>query len=356
MNAASLLIVQQRVDAAMQRQHQFDSELVWAWAADLPTELEPEEQIVEGFLGRLALSVMYGESNSGKTFLAIDLGAALAECSRWMGRHTIGGLVVYLATESPQSVRTRLQARQKHHGRKVPNFAIVQSPINLFHGDGDARAVVDLIRELESLAGAKCELVICDTLSRMSAGANENSGEDMGIVIRHADLIRREARTHVQLIHHSGKDAARGARSWSGLRAAIDTEIEVTAEDATGLHAAEITKQRDIPGRGDRIGFRLESVELGIGQWGNLRTSCVVVPTDAPPKAERGKRLSEIAGAIVEALAAHGAGMKKAALVEHFKNRYPAKGSVYREIKKLVKAGRLHESTGIVAVRKEDAH
>jgi putative DNA primase/helicase len=348
-----------RIDSLAQRQLNGQAEhdpaaLAWSWASELPDHPQPEEQLVEGIIGRLAMSVLYGESNSGKTFVAIDLGCSLAERSTWMGRRTIGGLVVYLATESPQSVRTRLQARQKHYGRRVPNFAIVESPISLFHGDADARAVVDLIRELESMAGEKCELVICDTLSRMAAGANENSGEDMGTVIRHAELIRREARTHVMVIHHSGKDAARGARGWSGLRAAIDTEIEVSVDDVTGLHAAEITKQRDIPGKGDRIGFRLEVVDLGPGQWDTRRSSCVVVSADAPAKVAKGKRQSEVAGAITEALHAHGAGMKKADLAKHLAERY-VRGSVYREVAKLLDSGRLIETAGIVALNKADA-
>ncbi|MBL0420512.1 AAA family ATPase [Ramlibacter sp. AW1] len=324
--------------------------LDWAWAADLPEWPDPEEQLVEGVIGRLALSVLYGDSNSGKTFLAVDIGCALAQRSKWMGRHTLGGLVVYLATESPQSVRTRLQAYQRHYGRKVPNFAIVQSPINLFDSGADAQAVVTLIRELESEVGEKCELVIGDTLSRMAAGANENSGEDMGTVIKHAEQIKRDAQVHVLLIHHSGKDQARGARGWSGLRAAIDTEIEVTADEATGMRVAEITKQRDIPGKGSRFGFRLEVVDLGPGQWDTRRSSCVVVPADAPAKVAKGKRPSEVAGAIVEALRARGTGMKRGDLAKHL-DQYQRQ-SVYREINKLLDAHRLIETAGVVALNK----
>lgn len=350
---APLEAMHARLDAAMREAEAQLSPLAWTWAADLPADPEPDEQIVEGVIGRLALSVLYGDSNSGKTFFAIDMACALARRAPWMGRNTLGGLVVYLATESPQSVRTRLQAYHKHHQQQVPNLAIVQSPIDLFDGAADAMAVVDLIRQLESEVGEKCELVIGDTLSRMAAGANENSGDDMGTVIKHAELIKREARAHVMLIHHSGKDQARGARGWSGLRAAIDTEIEVTVDEATGQRAAEITKQRDIPGKGDRIGFRLEVVDLGPGQWDSRRTSCVVVPADAPAKATKGKRMSEIAGAITEALRARGTGMRRAELAKHLEQYQ--RTSVYREITKMVDANRLIETAGIVALVKGNA-
>lgn len=308
-----------------------------------------DDELVEGTIGRAAMAVLYGDSNSGKTFLAIDIGAALSQRKDWLGRPTAGGVVVYLATEAAASVRMRLRAYQRFHGVRVPGFVIVQSPINLFDGDGDVTAVIALIGEIEGLLGEKVELLIGDTLARISAGANENSGEDMGVVLKHADAIRSATGATFLWIHHCGKDQAKGMRGWSGMRAAIDTEIEVAADDATGRRSAEITKHRDLPGKGDRIGFRLEQVPLGANRWGTPRGSCVVVAADAPAKPVRGKRPSEIAGAIVEALTQHGAGMFKGALAKHFDGRYIS-STVYREVKKMVADGRLIEAAGLVAL------
>jgi len=86
----------------------------------------------------------------------------------------------------------------------------------------------------------------------------------MGVVLKNADVIRGATGATFLWIHHCGKDQAKGMRGWSGTRAAIDTEIEITGDEATGLRSAEITKQRDLPGKGDRIGFRLEQVNLGV--------------------------------------------------------------------------------------------
>ena len=266
-----------------------------------------------------------------------------------MGRNVEPGMVVYLATESPASVRRRLRAYQRHHGCKVPNFAIVQSPIDLYNGGADTERVIELVKTLEQQQGVKCELIIGDTLSRLSAGANENSGEDMSIVVRHVDRIRHECAAHFLLIHHCGKDAARGMRGWSGMRAATDTEIEVTADAETGTHAAEVTKQRDIPGKGDRIGFRLQVVEMGIGKWGKPITSCVVAGRRRAGQEGTGKRPSEIAGAIVEFLTARGAGIRKRDLVDHFDGRYTG-SAVYRELKKMAEAGKVREVVGVVAL------
>jgi AAA domain len=308
-----------------------------------------DDELIEGTLGRGAMGVLYGDSNSGKTFCAIDMGAAVAMGSDWLGRPTDRGLVVYLATESPASVEMRLKAYQRHHQLRVPGFVIVRSPINLYDGQADTTAVIALVDELERQHGTKVALIIGDTLARLVVGANENAGEDMGVVVRNIDTIRSATRAAFVAIHHTGKDAARGMRGWSGLRAATDTEIEVTSEEASGLRTAEITKQRDLPGKGDRVGFRLIPVHLGVNRWGTDRSSCVVAAADAPAKAQRGKRQSEVAGAITEFLRARGAGCLRGALAAHFKETY-ARQSVYREINKMLDAGLLIEAAGLVAL------
>lgn len=310
---------------------------------------DPPDEIVEGILTDGGASVWYGDSNSGKTFCKIDLGCAMALGALWMGLRTEPGLVIYLAAESPASACSRLQAYQKHHGIKVPNFAIVRSPIDLFDGDADTDLLILTIRQIEAERGQRVRLIIGDTLARLSAGANENSGQDMGLIVRRIDRIRAETGAHFALIHHSGKIAANGARGWSGLRAAIDTEVEVT-DSPTG-RCAEITKQRDLPTKGKRIGFRLDVVELGVTKWGTPATSCVVMPADAPAKTT-GKRISEIGGAVVEYLRARGQGCRKKALVEYFEDRY-TKSAVYREVKRLAEAGQIIEVAGVVGLSGE---
>ncbi|CAE6863999.1 hypothetical protein R69608_00358 [Paraburkholderia nemoris] len=318
-----------------------------AFADELTEAFTPPDELVQGILTTGGGSVLYGDSNSGKTFFVIDMAAAVARGVDWMGKQTEAGMVVYLAAESPASVRSRLQAYQKHHGVRVPNFAIVQNPVNLFDGDRDTEAIIKTVRQLEAQRGQKVRLIVGDTLARLSAGANENAGQDMGLVIERFDRIRLECGAHFLLVHHSGKNAAAGSRGWSGVRGAVDAEIEVT-DQPTG-RCAEITKVRDLGTKGERIGFRLDVVELGVTKWGAPATTCVVVPADAPEKTANGKRLGEVEGAVVEFLATHKVGVKKAEVVAHFKGRYE-KGPVYRAMKRLVTASAIHETAGMVCI------
>jgi len=316
-----------------------------AFADELTGEFMPPDEIVEGVLTAGDGSILYGDSNSGKTFFVIDLACAVARGVPWMGKQTEPGLVIYLAAESPASVRSRIQAYQRHHGVKVPNFAIVQSPIDLFDGDADTDKLIQLVKQIEWQKGQQARLIIGDTLARLSAGANENAGQDMGLVVRRFDRIRTECKAHFLLIHHSGKNAAAGARGWSGVRAAVDTEIEVT--DSPAGKCCEITKQRDLATKGDRIGFKLHVVTLGLTKWKSPATSCVVMPADAPDK-QSGKRISEVGGAIVEMLRTKGTGVKKRDVVAHFAERYVS-SAVYRELKKLVEGGQVKELMGVVS-------
>lgn len=323
--------------------------LVHLLAEDLDdVDQQFDDELVEGRIGRNAMAVLYGDSNTGKTFFTFELSACIGAGEEFLGKRTARGLVLYLATEAAASVLMRARARQRRRG-KASGLVIVTSPVNLFHGTQDVEAIVALVKSLEAQLGAKVVLIVGDTLARISAGANENSGEDMGLVLQRADAVRQATGATFLWVHHCGKDAAKGMRGWSGMRAAVDTEIEITFDEATGIRTAEITKQRDLSGKGERIGFRLVPVPLGVNRWGTERTSCVVVPAEAPDRPQRGKRPSEIAGAISEFLRSRGTGCAKGALVKHFEGQY-AKQSVYREIQKMVAGGLLFESAGVVAL------
>lgn len=90
------------------------------------------------------------------------------------------------------------------------------------------------------------------------------------------------------LIHHSGKDATRGARGWSGLRAAADAEIEVTRNG--DFRAATVTKMKD-GSDGESISFKLKVVPLGVDSDGEPESSCVVEHVEnAPDEAPKGKQ------------------------------------------------------------------
>ena len=244
----------------------------------LGSDYEAPDELVEGLMTIGSSVVVYGDSNSGKTFWALSVATAIASGEDCYGRKTDPGLVVYLASEAPSSIRSRMQAIKKFHGCSLENLAMVPVPMNFYAGDQDAHDVIELVRAIEVAKNKPVRLIIGDTLARMSAGANENSGEDMGPVMARFDQVATATGAAMMIIHHNGKDAARGARGWSGIRAHIDTEIEVSEKD--GTRSVSVTKQRELPSKGETIYFKLEVIEMGTTKFGGPATTCVAVPDD----------------------------------------------------------------------------
>ena len=244
----------------------------------LGDDYEAPDELVEGLMTIGSSVVVYGDSNSGKTFWALSVATAIATGTDCYGRKTDPGLVVYLASEAPASIRSRMQAIKKFYGCSLENLAMVPVPMNFYTGAQDAHDVIEMVRAIEQIKGKPVRLIIGDTLARMSAGANENSGEDMGPVMARFDQVATATGAAMMIIHHNGKDAAKGARGWSGIRAHIDTEIEVSEKD--GVRSVSVTKQRELPSKGETIYFKLEVIEMGQSKFGGAATTCVAVPDD----------------------------------------------------------------------------
>lgn len=233
---------------------------------------EPEQQLVSDLIDLAAMIVLYGESNAGKSFFALLLAYCIAAGIPFDGREVQQGLVVYIVAEGGRRFRRRLAALKKRNPeiRDVP-LAIVQGAVDL-HSGNDVKPICNLVAEAEAATGRKAVLVIIDTLARAMGAGSENDAADMNLLVRHGDKVREVTGAALLYVHHSGKDKAKGARGHSSLRAATDTEMEVTATN--GSHVADVTKQRDMDGDCS-IRFRLVDVALGSDANGKPRKSAV---------------------------------------------------------------------------------
>lgn len=254
--------------------------LPYFWFHDAQPNLDAND-FVEGLLTSSAMSVIYGPSNCGKTFFVVDLALHVAMGRAWRDREVDQGAVVYLSLEGAQGIRNRLAAFRAHHylhDERIP-FVAMPQPVNLLNEDADVHAVIELVKHVAAETGLAVAMVIVDTLSRAMAGGNENSPEDMTAIVGNCDRIRDETGAHVCIVHHSGKDEARGARGHSSLRAATDTEIEITREQGATSSNVRVAKQRDLEA-GDPFSFTLKSVGLGTNRRGKDVTSCVVLSAE----------------------------------------------------------------------------
>jgi hypothetical protein len=251
------------------------------------------EWIIKGVLPVADLGVIYGDSGSGKSFLTMDMALAICRGVPWRGRKVRQGRVLYVAAEGGGGVSQRIKAYGIYNELDLETV-----PIGIVHGVPNLLDMEDCSKLVKSiLAAGSGDLIILDTFAQVTSGGNENSGEDMGRALRHARKIGDATGSMILLVHHSGKDASRGARGWSGIRAASDVELEVIKPEEGDVRILRISKQKD--GRDDLSwGFDFHTVIVGMDDDGDEQTSLVVVEKEIPematPPVEREERSDQL--------------------------------------------------------------
>lgn len=244
---------------------------------------------VENLLTDGGASVVYGPSNVGKSFWILDLAAHVATGRTWRDDVEVDqGAVVYVALEGSTGIQNRKEAlmREGRLPEGAPLF-LCFSPVSLLER-GHAEMLARSVKEAASLSKLPCKLVVLDTMARAMAGGNENAGEDMTAAVASIDAIRAATGAHVAVIHHTGKDEAKGARGHSSLRAAVDTELEIFRPEGEHISTVRVTKQRDLECR-EPMPFSLRKVVLGTNRRRKEITSCVVKHEDEMMAADRKK-------------------------------------------------------------------
>jgi hypothetical protein len=238
----------------------------------------PMRWIIKNVLPRAELVVIAGQPSVGKSFLALDLSSAITRGVKWRDRKTEKGRVVYIAAEGAGGFRQRLRAYAKSNGVQLTELpAVIADAPNLLDPKDAAAVTAALVK------WGKPAVVVVDTLSAVAPGGNENSGEDMGLLLSHCKFIHKETGALVVLIHHVGKDESRGTRGWSGIRGAVDAEIIVARNG--DYHVARVTKMKDGADNA-QYPFKLRTVPVGVDADGEDVTSCIVEHTEElPPEA-----------------------------------------------------------------------
>lgn len=348
-----------RVEGAVALRAEPVGGLPLVFAEDITADCIRIDQLVEDVLTAGGLSVMYGESNSGKSFLACDMACSIGAELTWLGKRTVKGAVLYVAGEGSESIKLRVLAWQQHRGI-TPALAVVPVSVNLLDPRADVQRLADACRAVQARYNLPVSLIVIDTLARAFGGGNENASEDMGAVIAHADIVRAQTGAHVMFVHHSGKDAAKGSRGHSSLKAATDTEIEVTGEQETHIHTATITKQRDLGSRGEALSSKFHVIKMGIDQWGKPITTCLVEPTEEvakPKQASARDRSNALHEAFVEVLgAAPNKTMRRADLVKALTERGFNSSPIYRAVGQLKTQNTITEVMNLVHLNGQGAN
>ena len=232
--------------------------------------------LVKRLIPRNGLTVIWGPPKSGKSFWTFDLAMHVALGWDYRGKRVQQGPVVYCAFEGQSGIKPRVEAFRQHH--LAENAEAVPFYLQPY--------VLDLVKDCDELVAAigatlsetKPAAVVLDTLNRSLRGS-ENSDEDMSDYIRAADTIREAFDCAVIIVHHCGVKEHR-PRGHTSLTGAVDAQLEVK-RDAEGNIIVTVEWMKDGEGEGDTLASRLEQVEVGNDEDGELITSCVVLLSEA---------------------------------------------------------------------------
>ena len=223
---------------------------------------EPVQWLIQDLIPVKAFAALYGKPGTFKSFVALYLSASTALGLSVFNKLTTAGDVVYIAGEGGAGLKRRLDALRKRHSMpEIPNLYFLKSQLNL------RSTMEDLVGLLASIKknNIKPKLIVIDTLARAFAGGNENTSEDMGAFINIIGLLQQATGSAVLIVHHSGKDEARGQRGHSSLLGAVDAELELTriSDENSDERIGQIlvTKQKDGED-GFKLMFQMETVAL----------------------------------------------------------------------------------------------
>ena len=238
-----------------------------------------QHYLIKQWLPFEGTGVLVGPSNTGKTFIALDMAMSIAAGTDWHGHKVRQGAALYLATEGSFSFKNRMAALKDDRGLtdNVPLIARADM-VNLLDQEADLAELAALADEIIEQHGP-LRLIVVDTLARAMAGGNENAPDDMGKLLNNVEALRQGTDAFVLLIHHTGKDEAKGARGHSSLKGAADTILLLSKRD-DDLLELKSDKQRDMAPPRPKA-FRLETVVCGMDEDLDEVTTCVVRAADA---------------------------------------------------------------------------
>ena len=109
------------------------------------------------------------------------------------------------------------------------------------------------------------------------------------LVSAHSDVKGRAFRCVVAIIHHCGIEGTR-PRGHTSLTGAADAQLAVKRDGATRV-IVTVEWMKDGP-EGDSIASKLETIEVGTDEDGEIITSCVILPAELPAATPSDNRLT----------------------------------------------------------------
>jgi putative DNA primase/helicase len=246
------------------------------------------DDTIEGILPESAgLFVVYSPPGGGKTFTVLDMFLSTAAGIPYHGREVKQKPVIYVAGEGQVGVLKRIKAWCNYHKialADITDFHLLPIPITI-DDDKTMREAVNAITDLNINPG----VIILDTLARSMQG-DENSTADMGKVVNAFGELREKTTAQIGVVHHTGKDEAKGPRGAIALTGATDAIYKTAYNKKNHVFTLIFERYKDDETPAP-IFFRAEKVLTGMFNKKGEELCSLVPVRDDEIKAEvvRGK-------------------------------------------------------------------
>ena len=201
------------------------------------------EWLVPGMIPANSIGFMYGDSDSFKTFLALDLCLGLGAQIETFGHVSTEPIeTAYIAGEGPREIERKRRPAWKQArmcDKPVPFYTVDTMP--LANDNDTVTAFLDTAKQ----EGRKPKLVVIDTLFWFAGGLDMNNGKDVGIAMAQARKIRNALGCAVMFINHIGKKEELGMAGSRHQFGAADFVLMVKRHPNTYAVRVEVKKQKD---------------------------------------------------------------------------------------------------------------
>lgn len=229
---------------------------------DYADNVQDPAWLIPGMIPSQGIGMLYGESGSFKSFIALDMALSLAfGISGQWGAPPVKNDILFLAGEGPVATAKKrwpawmewqnIEFRSDHRFFISPEVPLYT----------DSAAWENVKKDLTELK-AKPALIIIDTLTRLITGLDENSAKDASMVTKFMEQLARYFECFVLAIHHTGKDQNKGARGSSAFYANVDTVLSTKLKQ--GGTELRVKKQKDADVQDEVFNFAVKEVGTSI--------------------------------------------------------------------------------------------
>jgi len=188
--------------------------------AEIVAEEDSPRWLVDQLWGAAAVGVIGGAPKCSKTWLALDMSLSVATGTPCLGRYDVpepGPVLIYLAEDSLEIVRERVEGIARHRGLSLDSVPlhVITAPVLQLDREPHRTQLRETAKQLRP------RLLLLDPLVRLH-GIDENHAGEVAELLAYFRSLQRELNLAVVLVHHTRKNAAGGAAAGLGLRGSSD--------------------------------------------------------------------------------------------------------------------------------------